>query len=353
MQTGLSLVDLAREVQRQQNAKRDFTVPAKLMEMEAEDPASPILHLGPDVDTGISRTGHEQLAQYVGIPHQYYERCLAAHPQALAEHVNLWLLDRGEESRLVRTLDDRTRALLSPRYRPLDHHDLLEAILPQTERLGLNVVSSQVTERRLYLQVLTPKLKGEVVPGDEVQRGLVISNSEVGFGAVRIDFLIYRLICSNGMVSGEKFRRNHVGRRTALDGEDVQEFYRDRTRILDDAAFFAKVRDTVDHMLDPAVFQAEVEKLREAAQSEKLPARNLEARVVEVSRKVGLTKGEGESALAHLIENGDLSQWGMANAVTRLANDLDDYDRAMELERAGGKVIELPRSEWKRLAEAA
>jgi hypothetical protein len=42
-------------------------------------------------------------------------------------------------------------------------------------------------------------------------------------------------------------------------------------------------------------------------------------------------------------------QW----AVTRLAQDAENYDRASDLERLGGRIIELPRSEWRQLAEAA
>ncbi|OGA69229.1 MAG: hypothetical protein A3G81_15130 [Betaproteobacteria bacterium RIFCSPLOWO2_12_FULL_65_14] len=35
------------------------------------------------------------------------------------------------------------------------------------------------------------------------------------------------------------------------------------------------------------------------------------------------------------------------------SHELEDYDRATEFEALGGKLIELPASEWKGLAEAA
>jgi hypothetical protein len=40
----------------------------------------------------------------------------------------------------------------------------------------------------------------------------------------------------------------------------------------------------------------------------------------------------------------------VANAVTRTAEDAADYDRATELEAAGGRVIELPAADWRALA---
>jgi hypothetical protein len=51
--------------------------------------------------------------------------------------------------------------------------------------------------------------------------------------------------------------------------------------------------------------------------------------------------------MRHLIEGGDLSAWGLGNAITRSAQDVDSYDRATELEAVGGKVIELSPSEWR------
>jgi hypothetical protein len=54
--------------------------------------------------------------------------------------------------------------------------------------------------------------------------------------------------------------------------------------------------------------------------------------------------------LQHLIRGADLSAWGLANAVTRTAEDVADYDRASELEAAGGRVIELAPADWRLLA---
>ena len=70
-------------------------------------------------------------------------------------------------------------------------------------------------------------------------------------------------------------------------------------------------------------------------------------------RKLGLTEDEGRGVLRHLIEGGELSRFGLYNAITRQSQDVEDYDRATELERVGAAVVELPRGEWRVLAEAA
>ena len=52
------------------------------------------------------------------------------------------------------------------------------------------VMSCEVTENRLYLKVVNHRLEMEVCKGDIVQAGVMISNSEVGLGAVSIQPLV-------------------------------------------------------------------------------------------------------------------------------------------------------------------
>jgi hypothetical protein len=251
---------------------------------------------------------------------------------------------------MLRTLDGGLRAFLSDRFRPLDNSMIVAAALPvlleQGREGNLQIASCQITERRMYLQAVFPRLEAEVKVGDPVQAGLILSNSEVGCGSFRVELLIYRLACSNGMIRGDSFRRHHVGKRIDSNDEVVADFYRTETVEADNKAFMLKVEDTVRHAVNELAFQSEVKRLREAA-GNKIPPKEIDGTVKEVTKRFNLTQGEGESVLGHLIEGGDLSQWGLANAVTRLAHDAEDYDRSVEIERLGGRVIDLEPHEWK------
>lgn len=78
------------------------------------------------------------------------------------------------------------------------------------------------------------------------------------------------------------------------------------------------------------------------------------AGVVEVvGTKLGLNGTEKNSVLELLLNGGNLSQYGVHAAITRTAQDVEDYDRATDLEYLGGKVIDLRPAEWRQLAEAA
>ena len=68
---------------------------------------------------------------------------------------------------------------------------------------------------------------------------------------------------------------------------------------------------------------------------------------------LGLSDQERGGVLSHLIQGADLTAYGLLNALTRTSQDIDDYERATEFERMGGKVLELNQSQWRELAQAA
>lgn len=349
MKTGKSLQDIAVELERRSKAKRDFVAPSRHLSM-VQDGGEFQIAVGEHGYFGMRETAHEQVAGRLGIPKSYYDRMRQEAPALLARNVNHWLLE-GREQRMVRTLDGQARALLSNRYRPLDDDSMAEAVLPALANSGCSVESCEITERRMYIKAVSPRLQFEVRKGDVVQAGLVVSNSEVGMGGVRVEPLVYRLVCSNGMiVQDHSLRKYHVGRGFGSDDDGAQELYRDETREADDRAFFMKVRDTVVGSLQRDVFERVANRMIQAA-TEAISGDPV--KVVEAAQKrLGLTEGERGGVLSHLIRGGDLSRYGLLNAVTRASQDVTDYDRATDMERMGGVVLELPQRDWKQIAEA-
>ena len=82
------------------------------------------------------------------------------------------------------------------------------------------------------------------------------------------------------------------------------------------------------------------------------PVCNPIAAVAELGKVYPVTQGERDSILTHLIRGGDYSKWGMVNAITETANDHPSYDRAVELQAMGGRLLELKPTEWRRIAAA-
>ena len=49
----------------------------------------------------------------------------------------------------------------------------------------------------------------------------------------------------------------------------------------------------------------------------------------------------------YLIQGGDLSLYGLSNAITRASQDVESYDRATALEGIGWNVATMEPARWK------
>ena len=80
-------------------------------------------------------------------------------------------------------------------------------------------------------------------------------------GAVSVEPLIYRLVCTNGMIAKDySQKRYHIGR--AASAEESYELYADETIKASERAFLLKIRDTVRAAVDLAKFSQVVEQMR-------------------------------------------------------------------------------------------
>lgn len=361
MKTGKNLVELATEIERRANSKKDLVASTKNLRMAIDQPK---LFVGDLQMFDVNTIAHAQIADHTGIPKVYYDKMLADAPTLLANNVNEWF-SKYPAPRMVRTLDGTARAFLSDKYRTdMENEDLANALLPVIGELGLEVMSAEITDRRMYIKAVDPKVIRELAKtgarfgdgGHTIVRcaspAITISNSEVGHGAWGVRGGYYDSFCSNLAFFGERsMQQAHIGGKHTIAEGELYALLSDRSKRLDSAALYSKLVDVVRGVFDRVKFDKLIDKV-EGSHADKITGDV--PKVVEVtSRKLGLTEGEGKSVLRHLIEGGDLSRFGMLNAITRMSADVESYDRATELERVGAQVIELPKDEWKVLAEAA
>lgn len=352
MKQGRTLQEVAAEIERQNAQKHDYMATTRLLDVRTDHQ-----HTYMNLGSGIGRMplndhAHTQLASHLGIPKTYYDRLRDQMPTLLDENINT-LLGTAEpgEKRLVRTLDGNVRAWLSDTYRPRDNHDLMAmAIMEFQQHPDLQVQSCEVTDRRLYVKVTTPRLMREVRVGERVSMGLLLQNSEIGLSPISVLPFSMNLVCTNGMVHevwGKKSR--HVGRRAGGMDEGIESFLSDDTRRLEDMAFFMKMRDVIRATLTEVTMDRLVADMRRAAG---IYIEEPEGAIEEVTRRSPLLESEKGGILAFLAAGGDMTGWGLANAVTAFSSTVDDYDRATELESLGGKLVDLSTSEWRVIASA-
>jgi hypothetical protein len=383
MKTGKTLTELAAEIERQSDAKADYLIDTRHLEMqmaidtdlvnahgfaEVNLPDEPVLVYNskafPAGETPppmlATEHAHRQVAGRIQVPWSYYQRMMDNAPNLLAGNVNHWL-QAAPERRMVRTLDGEIRSFLSDRYQRIDNDLCADAIFPvlASELGGQPTIDScEITPLHFYLKLTCPWLTGTIAKrdakvGDAFEAGFVFRNSEVGAGATQLVPFIKVLSCLNGMYAtkfGDGLRRVHLGKQIERQGA-LEVNWQEDTRAAQLRALQLEIRDACKRVASMDTV-AEIEGWISSAQDDRITGDVVKAAEV-LQRTIGLSDGERGSVLRHLIEGGDLSRWGVCQAVTRTSQDADNYERATELEQIGPRVIDLPRTDWNAVAVAA
>lgn len=357
----LNLMELAAEVDRRQRSRIDLVADTRKVGFHSTEAGQSYLTVdgqeeitpwdGAIQGFKVNDHAHGQVANRLTIPKAYYDRMRSKAPGLLDDNVRHWL-DNEPKTGLIRTLDGQVRAMLSDRFRRLDHYDLLQATLPVFNKVpGLEFHVASLTDKKLYLRAILPGLQADITgKGDIVQAGVEIRNSEVGAGTLTVSPYLWRLVCLNGLVSNSLISARHTGRKID-EAEEAIGIFRDETLRADDTAFFMKVSDLVEAALTEVQFEKIVAQLRETTTGERIKDPIAATKVL--GSRLDLLEAEQTSILTYLIEGGDLSQWGAVNAITAAAKSATGFDRVAELEEIGGKLAALPANEWARVATAA
>ena len=174
MKSGVTLQQMLTEVKRQSESKEDYLIAPNRLRMESYGKEM-FLHLSDDSGTEliepmtITGIAHRQIGTHLCIPAAYYDRMREERPDLLAYNANTWFKQESSQ-RMLRTLDGSARAYLSNRYRRIDNIDIAGVTLPILGGLpDIRFESCQITESRMYIKAVNPRLQAEVSPGDIVQ----------------------------------------------------------------------------------------------------------------------------------------------------------------------------------------
>jgi len=346
---------LIEEVRRMDEQKHDViadTRRLRFLEAGQKDvrPDAPVnedeLVIEGDGGYALTSVATGQVVDHVGIPRKYADTARRI-PGLLATNVNAWFQEVPQK-RLVRTYRPNTgRAFLADNFRPMDNLWALNAVMPVlAEHKDMKVMSRSLGEKRMYLQVMFENMVAEVSRGDPVAWGLNFANSEIGFSAATVEFMIWNLRCTNGAVGGSVLRRVHLGGHM----EEGQDIWKDDTVVANMKALGLMARDAVAAAVDQAKFLQTVEAMR-TAKGDK--AENPMVAIKNLPRVFGLTEAQAGIVVQDVTMHGDWSRYGIAQGLTFLAQQIDNRDRAYELEKTGyelmtsgsgwGEVLKAPR----------
>lgn len=250
----------------------------------------------------------DQLAAKLRVPASYLSRC----PTDLAAtNVNRWL-EGSDAELLVRFDGDTVRALLSTRYRPVSHLEVVRGLMQSVPED--TPVRYELQANLFMAQVLTP---GHMSLG--LHGGINVLNSETGHAAVQLSAMVFRTICLNGLILGGQdvtLRRRHT---------------HDAARTLEELTGTARM--AWSHAAD---YPDRFERTRLVRIPDPEPVFD------RIAAHHGLDKRQREAlSLAFRIEPGG-TLFEVINAVTRAANRPQlELEERVQLQELGGRMVAL------------
>lgn len=384
------LGDLVTLLQEQQARRLDVVAPAAAIRsvngvivvegvQPVIDDAGVTLADGSYLPTAVFDEG---LSAKLGIPLAYVRRLRETRPDLYDANVNGWLRgwdgssdpthNAGDKAydpdprsfllRLFKPMDDTqedsrgvARALLSDSFSlGLDNLDVLVAALDGVRQAGVEVHidGADLTDRRMYVRVVAPEvqalapdlLRGYRSPysgasgsdNPTVFAGFQIGNSEVGNGAFTITPRLVVRVCNNGMtMTRDAIRSVHVGNK--LDAGVIRwsaDTHRKNAELVT-----AKARDAVATFLDVDYMRRVITELTEKAGQ---PVVKPEETVKVVTKALGFDEATQQAVLGHFIRGGQVTRGGIMHAITAHAQEVEDGDRAAELEAAAVEALTVP-----------
>lgn len=323
------LEDVRDMVARDDRGKHDSVVSVKDISMQHGRLSWP----GADDDgLGFALTpwATSQACGRLGIPVGYFQKCPTNLKDAQFNH---W--SRDEETLrksgaddpdaarwTIRAKDATVRGVLSARYDKLDNRQLVDALLTTLPKDRYQVSLAELTGESFHLRLVDPRLGRDALPNDRLLIGIHVANSEVGFRAVTVDALVYRLVCLNGLVrriAGKSLlRQRHIHVTAARFTQSLEE----------------------------AIGQASVVAagfIEQMAQATRVPVPDPEAAIAHLGEAWNLTRQMQEYITLALLGEPKTGQadtlYGLVNAVTGAAQRLS-VDERFHLETLASVLID-------------
>jgi len=385
------LVDLAQQLSEMRKQYKDYVVPVAGLDMNDEGKLTMFVDDEHKAMSLLSHA-HSQLADRLGIAKRYYDRCLFEATDLLSTNVNYWFRKAPTNKKyLVRTINNSVRALLSTRYRIVDHLDLLttavQVITGQDKqkdtshavgagcftwnldllRMDVGFVNPSMVadlnhlDRGVHLGMKKENFGGTsgtafVYPGAEhhhagtiytwgnkpkppagthpVFPAAFVKNHEGGAGSINVSAGIYEAVCDNTCRIGVQSVQRHIGRPITMDDIASPDTLRKENELV-----FARFADVLRSVFDPTSFLNTCKKMRGL---QDFDVDNAKQAAKQIVSHYGLDEGLREDILsAYSPLGGKGTALDLQRALTNAANDLrEDYsDRAEALEVAAGSML--------------
>lgn len=276
-----------------------------------------------------------------------------------ADNINV-LADVDERRALYRYLQTEEglllRAVRSDKYLMLDNDAALVAIVKGLAHHSLDLwdthIDADISMDRLRMRIAVPGIAIEAkrllkgyrspfqrdTPGDElpvIWAGLEFANSETGAGAFTVSPRAVVQICNNGLTTSVKFRRTHLG--ASLSEGEIDWSKETVTHALN--LITSQVTDATAAYLNTDYLHKLVNELMVA---KGLEVADIPKAVEVVQRRFSFSDAETASVLSCMTRGGDMSVFGLGQAITAAAQGVETSDRQADMEEAFATIVDTP-----------
>lgn len=272
----------------------------------------------------ISRFALGQLGSKIGVPARYLEKCVSSGRIDLAqENVNSWLEDYNKDL-FIREYDGAVRGILSSKYSVCDTPEIIEVVDDVLDLDNYIVKGYFLTPERFHLRIVQKGMLN--IDGEDLFAGLTIDSSDIGRSILTCNFLIYKQVCTNGLVvsrgGGTLFEQKHIG----ISAEE----------------FSSGLRESL--LLIPDLTKSIVQSIEEKRNSKKIiTSFTDEEEIKSLVDSLRLNAKMSEDSATKVIElmrnkTYSNSKWGLINSLTEVAQDYT-LERRLEIERYAGNIL--------------
>jgi len=378
-----TLEDMLTVIKAQNDMKQDYIAPTNQLQfrtIESEDRVHGTNHsqIVMEANNGegtkilnVNQHCFDQIAQKAEIATPTARRLQQNYPREMDNLINaIW--QKENSKRMIRTFDNSNslspfnydnhtgtaRAFLSDKFKTFDNSDLLESALPTLGESDASwkIVNYANTDKKLYIRLKSEVIQSDAGLNDLMAHGIGISNSETGSGSVSVFGIAWTLACLNGMQTENVTRKAHIT--SARDG-DTWNVLTDETKRADNHSLKLQLRDIVSSYASRDAFDENIEKMKRA--KEDVVNVPISESVENLGKVLTLSKKETSNVLDGLLktigqsgyeQNQKVNRATLVNACTAVGNTADP-DNVDFWQRLGGKVLNLGKTDWNRVAMAS
>lgn len=269
----------------------------------------------------LSEHSFNQLSTKLGIPIRYLKKCLLfEHSELVGDNINDWI-STYKKDLFIREYLGEIRGILSQKYSVLDTPDILK--IAGEELINDYVIKgSFISPERLHLRAVMPE---PVFPDDDLYFGVTIDSSDVGRSVLSVKFLIYKEVCTNGMIvaedSGVLYKQRHIG--------------------LESIDFERELREGIKKL--PMVsekYRSNIEQKKKLPLKYALDLANLKGdkKYYYDMQKIGINEKNSDTMIEFMREKYDNSVWGLSSSISEISQ-LFSLEKRIVLEEYAGKLI--------------